>query len=100
MTAAELTAVCARHGIILEHDEDGHHAHLAVASGPRLLTEFCESAADAVCALLKDRWEMVTWMFGSFYWQAKSLRNGMMKLGHKSELAVVVALADRLAVTP
>ena len=103
MTDAELTAARERHGITVHDLSGGFYAADAGLVGDWMDT----NQADAVCALLKARWGIDTGMAPTItdgcMWQAVTFRDGepIDEYSYESELAAVVALADRLAgVTP
>ena len=96
MTHDELNAVCARHGILLSR---GLHSLHWSATMPGAREVLDPDPADAVCALLKALWriEAESSPCGS-EWRARALtENGEHDELGVSELAAVVALADRLA---
>ena len=103
MTARALAAVCKRHGIRLATTPMGDGETYAWTASVQdgdvsaIANEMTE--ADAVAALLKERWGMATWRTGN-EWSASSGDFGSEAYTLDrawSELAAVVALADRLA---
>ncbi len=95
VTALDLAAVCARHDVQLEPWSGGWDA--LWPAGPEEGWIMCERHAtkeDAVCALLKARYALRTSQAAGAWWALEE--PGLYDAG-PTELAAVVALADRLA---
>lgn len=99
-TSLGLDAVCERHGITLSVSPQ--NAGVSVASdGTRAVSDY--SAVFAVCALLKMRYRITTGeaptVSDRSMWMAYTKRDETIVdvYSYHSELAAVVALADRLA---
>jgi hypothetical protein len=97
VTALDLAAVCARHGLIHGQSTDGLWWCETPDQNPGVAGY--DSAADAVCALLKARWGIRTnhEPTSDFPWMAELGEDLCDWDFGDSELACVVALADRLA---
>jgi len=100
MTDAELDAVCALHGILTVHDEDGWHAGVVPGGDIYDLQQCLRTREDAVCGLLKARWGITT----GWYRHTNDGKRWVTQCDalcdqheYDTELAAVVALADRLA---
>ncbi len=94
MTAIDLAAVCARHGIFASELLGEWVASMPVEGEVvRLVRSGHDTPADAVCALLKARWEMRTQQKdGLWHAEAWMWRTGQART---TELEAVVAVADR-----
>jgi hypothetical protein len=106
-----LAGVCARHGLLTVRDEDGWHCGVKPGGNIYELVQGCATEADAVCALLKARWGIMTRIDNAQHgwpWLALHTRPEHDALNEPpsqsqrflTELAAVVALADRLLATP
>ena len=97
----DLTDVCERHGItVAQHGPTLWIASDAVKNvfeARHARSEQGVTEAAAVCALLKARWGIGTHRYSSG-WGAGSSHDGSITAGadYPTELAAVVALADRL----
>ena len=91
----DLTAVCERHGIVtVLHGEWSAVLH---DTSNRAYVEYGPTKADAVCALLKARWGMAVIEDAIGYTAEMNHSDGYVWIEHRAtELAAVVALADRL----
>lgn len=105
MTATDLAAICERYGITVFAEgvqtEIGQKLDVEYAARDAKGQWWGRTKADAVCALLKARWSIGTQRrSGSqtidgrteYTAVASGIRTGI----HRTELAAVVALADRL----
>ncbi len=96
MTAHDLEAVCERHRISVVELCGGFYA----AQGETIGEWTADTLADAVAALLKARWGISAARVDSgpdeHRWSACYLREVLPWTSGPTELAAVVALADRL----
>jgi hypothetical protein len=94
----DLAAVEKRHQLTVDIDDDTGlwcgYTHVDAEEGA--VVRGAESQTEVICALLKARYEIVAVQRDDGDWDAEA-KSGPVRQCYITELAAVVALADRLA---